>query len=71
MNNNFNHDTKNYLFNLIGQYTDIKVFFESIIEWLEYQLPESLITVNIYSDSCQNLDFRNGRQNGTVANRLT
>ncbi|MEK5768251.1 sensor domain-containing protein [Acinetobacter schindleri] len=63
MNNNFNHDTKNYLFNLIGQYTDIKVFFESIIEWLEYQLPESLITVNIYSDSCQNLDFRNGRQN--------
>lgn len=63
MNSNFNHDTKDYLFNLIGQYTDIKVFFETILEWLEYQLSESLITININSKFYQQLEFKNGRQN--------
>lgn len=59
--------TANYLdtqsiFNLIGQHADLTVIFDTVSQWLEARIPESMVSIMLYSEAEQTLNLISGKQ---------
>lgn len=57
--------TANYLdtqsiFNLIGQHADLTVIFHTVSEWLEARIPDSMVSIMLYSETEQTLNLISG-----------
>ena len=61
MNHYNDHDTY-YIFNLIGQYTELKLILEAVSKWLETRIPNALVTIMLYSKTRQTLELASGTQ---------
>lgn len=59
--------TANYLdtqsiFNLIGQHADLTVIFHTVSEWLEARIPNSMVSIMLYSETEQTLNLISGTE---------
>ncbi len=45
------------IFNLIGQHADLAIIFQSVSEWLEARIPDSIVSIMLYSEAEQTLNL--------------
>jgi diguanylate cyclase (GGDEF)-like protein/PAS domain S-box-containing protein len=50
------------IFNLIGEYTELRLILTAISDWLETRLPDALVTIMLYSEQEQTLNLISGKQ---------
>src|SRR5690606_24940491 len=50
------------IFNLIGQHADLNLIFQTISEWLENRIPDSMVSIMRYSEEEQTLNLVSGAQ---------
>jgi diguanylate cyclase (GGDEF)-like protein/PAS domain S-box-containing protein len=62
MKDNFNNYDTYHIFNLIGQNIEIKVVLNAITQWLEFHIPDALVTIMLYSEQNQTLKLISGKQ---------
>ncbi|TCB40314.1 GGDEF domain-containing protein [Acinetobacter terrestris] len=48
------------IFNLIGQHADLTVIFHTVSEWLEARIPDSMVSIMLYSETEQTLNLISG-----------
>ncbi|KGT47698.1 EAL domain-containing protein [Acinetobacter sp. HR7] len=50
------------IFDLIGQHADLSLIFQTISEWLENRIPNSMVSVMLYSEEQQTLNLVSGEK---------
>ena len=50
------------IFNLIGQHADLTVIFHTVSEWLEARIPNSMVSIMLYSETEQTLNLISGTE---------
>lgn len=50
------------IFNLIGQHADLAIIFQTVSEWLEARIPDSMVSIMLYSETEQTLKLISGSQ---------
>lgn len=48
------------IFDLIGQHADLSLIFQNISEWLESQIPDSMVSIMLFSEEKQTLNLVSG-----------
>lgn len=62
MENVFNNYDTYHIFDLIGQHSELKLILNTISEWLEFYIPDALVTIMLYSKQEQTLTLVSGKQ---------
>ncbi|WP_407303839.1 EAL domain-containing protein [Acinetobacter sp.] len=50
------------IFNLIGQHADLTVIFHTVSQWLEARIPDSMVSIMLYSETEQTLNLISGTE---------
>ena len=50
------------IFNLIGQHAELSLIFQMVSEWLEARIPDSMVSIMLYSETEQTLNLISGSQ---------
>ncbi|MFH7766197.1 EAL domain-containing protein [Acinetobacter sp. BSP-28] len=48
------------IFNLIGQHADLTIIFQTVSEWLEARISDSMVSIMLYSETEQTLSLMSG-----------
>ncbi|MHA3099207.1 bifunctional diguanylate cyclase/phosphodiesterase [Acinetobacter brisouii] len=49
------------IFNLIGQHAELAIIYQTVSEWLEARIPDSIVSIMSYSETEQTLNLISGR----------
>lgn len=48
------------IFNLIGQHANLALIFQTVSSWLEARIPNSMVSIMLYSETEQTLNLISG-----------